>query len=592
MQLRPMILRFLLPVAALLFIVGLAYREAPNNTFHFDDDPHISDHQPIQITELTLGTLIDAGRKASISSRPLASMTFAFDWWRGGGDPRPFQWTNLIVHGAAAVSVFLLLVLALRRLQHCWAPTVGAAFSGAALWACHPIQVQAVTYVVQRMASMAALFATLAVVFYILGRTTDKPSRRNGSFVLASLAFALGLASKENAAIAPFLVLLAEYGVLRHGRELVQSRLDVVLLSLPVAILVLVGVDVLTGTGPLAKSFLSGYEHRDFTLAERLLTQPRVIGFYFSEIFWPLPGRFSLEHDFATSTGLFSPPSTAFAIAGVVLWCAAGIRTLFHSKWRILGFFLLWVPATLAIESTFISLEMVFEHRMYLPSVGLAGLVALAAVVCLEGPLRVRFATMAIFAILLILLSGSTNLRVPVWRTELSLARNSVEHAPNSARAWSNLGNALKNLGRWSEVEAPMRKALELDPNQRKALHVLAVRLMDEEDLEEADQLLTRRLSLGNVDHHVMNTVGELRLKQGSISEAILQFRLAVLQEVRVPAYRWNLALAYERAGDCKRAREQWLAYLALETDPDELNTVRRHLKKNHDTQGGPCFVP
>jgi hypothetical protein len=149
--------KFLAP-ATLLILIAIAYREAPNNVFHLDDGYNIVRHQPVMMTQLTAGTLIDAGRSAYLSTRPLPSMTFAIDWWRGGGSPRHFQWTNLMIHSAAAIAVFGLLTVILRRLnQPPWIVGVAALF-GAALWACHPIQVQGVTYVVQRMASMAALF--------------------------------------------------------------------------------------------------------------------------------------------------------------------------------------------------------------------------------------------------------------------------------------------------------------------------------------------------------------------------------------------------------------------------------------------------
>jgi tetratricopeptide (TPR) repeat protein len=247
------------------------------------------------------------------------------------------------------------------------------------------------------------------------------------------------------------------------------------------------------------------------------------------------------------------------------------------------------VPATLAVESTFIPLEMVFEHRMYLPSVGLAGLMALAAAWCLERP-PARLAAVSVLVGLVILLAVATGLRVPVWGSELGLARNSIGHAPNSARAWTSLGYALKNLNRWEEVEAPMRKALELNPEQPDALHVLAVRLMDLGKLEEADELIARRLPLGSVDHHLLNTVGELRLKQGRLPEAIRYFRTAIAQDNQAPAYRWNLALAYERAGDCRLALGQWRAYLERETNAGDLKLVRGHIKKNYDSEGGSCF--
>jgi hypothetical protein len=584
------LLRVVLPVVALLVIVGAAYHEAPGNRFHLDDGWNILDNPAIRITELTVENLFDAGRHATQRPRPLASMTFAIDWWRGNGDPRPFQWTNIVIHGAATLSVFALLVLVLRRFGYRQRSSLAAAFFAAALWAGHPIQVQAVTYISQRMASMVALFIMLTVVFYLLGRSARSSGWRIAWFVSAAVAFLLGLATKENAAVVPALLLLAEYGVLRHGRRLVRSKLDIALLCLPPAVLLLVALDLLTGAGPLTGSFVTDYRHRDFTLVERLMTQPRVIGFHLGQILWPLPGRFSLEHDFAVSTGLFAPPSTTLAFAGVALWCAAGLWTLFRARWRIVGFFLLWVPATLAIESSFVALEMVFEHRMYLPLAGLVGLVSLAAAWCLEKSWRARTPAVAALVVLVLGLSLSTRLQLPVWRTQESLSRNSLLHAPNSARAWADLGVALVATGRGEEGEPALRKSLELDPDQKASLVMLAIRMMDVGELDEARRLMERRMNLGLPEPRAMNTFGEVLLKQGDPVYAAYYFRSAAEWYPRRPVYRWNLALAYEQAGNCKAARQEWLAYLRVEPVEDQRSVVRAHLEEHYETAGGKCF--
>ena len=584
------LLRAVLPVVALLLLVGAAYHEAPKNTYHLDDGMNIFDNPWVRVTELTVDNLIDAARFATQYQRPLPSVTFAFDFWRGRGHPGYFQWTNMIIHGLAAVCLFALLVLILRRVGHRTDAGLAAAFFAAALWASHPIQVQAVTYVSQRMASMVALFVMLTLIFYLLGRTARTSSWRIAFYLLATVAFLLGLATKQNAVIVPGLLLLVEYGVLRHGRQLVRSKLDVALLCLPPVVLALVTLDFATGAGPLAAYSLPFYDKRDFTLAERLMTQPRVIGFHFGQILWPLPGRFSLEHDFTLSKGLLTPPSTILAFAGVALWCAAGLWALFRARWRVVGFFLLWMPASLAIESTFHPLEMVFEHRMYLPLAGLAGLMALAAAWCLERSWRLRLGTAAVLGLIVVLLSVSTMLRVPVWRTGLSLAENSLKHAPNSGRAWAGYGANLLAEERGEEAETALRKALELDPDEDLALEVLAMRLLDTGDLDGAEQMLERRARIGLLDHHVMNTFGELRLQQGNAPEAIYYFSHAVEWDKTHPVYRWNLALAHEAAGECKQAREQWQAYLHLEAIEHEINEVRKHLEEIHETEGGKCF--
>ena len=584
------LVRVVIPAALLVLLVALTYREAPENVFHFDDFINIVNAAALHIERPTVEALQNAASEALIKRRVLANLTFAIDWWRGDGDPRPFQWTNLTLHIATTLAVFGLIGVSLRRAGYSPVSVTVAALIGTALWACHPIQVQAVTYVVQRMAAMATLFAVLSVLAYVCARLAQDRVWSVALFCLAALAFLLGLVSKENAAIIPLLVLVAEYGIVRHGQPMIRNHLDRALLLLPVAGLVYGAIDLFSGAGPIAEFVLPGYERRDFTLGERLLTQPRVIAFHFSQLFWPLPSRFSLEHDFAISTGLLSPPATAAAIAGVLLWCAAGCWALFRKSTRIIGAFLLWVPLSLAIESSVIPLEMIFEHRMYLPTIGLAGLLAvgLARVINTRRPARV--AAIAALAVVIVLVAVASSMRVPVWGDRLTLVEDALQHAPNSARAWSNVGRILHLQSRGEEAEVALRHALKLNPNQPEALHVLALRVMVTGNLAEAERLLVRRLAQGHADHQVINTAGEIRLRQGRTEEALALFVEAIVEAPAEPAYRWNLAIAYERTGNCADARGQWLKYFEHKEVEAKAATARSHFEWNYETEGGRCF--
>jgi Flp pilus assembly protein TadD len=314
-----------------------------------------------------------------------------------------------------------------------------------------------------------------------------------------------------------------------------------------------------------------------------------VVAFHLSQIFWPLPGRFSLEHHFPISTGFMTPPWTAFAMAAVVLWCGAGLWALLRPRRRVVGFFMLWLPASLAIESTVVPLEMIFEHRMYLASMGLAGLAALGVARLCGSFAAARLPLASACFVAVVLLAVATSARIPVWSDRLALAEESLAHAPRSARAWAAVGKILALESRWEEAEVAARRALDLNGDERYALDVLAVRLMDKGDLVDADRLMSRRMKLGGIDDHVLNSLGELRLKQGRAREAVRYFHRAMAADMAVPAYRWNLALALERAGECRQAREQWLAYIELETVEADVRAVREHLRKNYQNQGGTC---
>lgn len=577
--------RLLACCLALLALLGLAYAEAPGNNFHFDDRDNIVEHKPVHMEQLSLAGLMEAWRQPFLSGRPLASVTFAVDWWRGDGQPAPFLWTNLLLHGVTALAVFALLRLLLRCAgrQGAW-PDLAAAL-GAALWLAHPIQVQAVAYIVQRMALLAALFTLLSVVCYVRGRKAG--ARGAGWYALAGLAFAAGIYSKENAWITPALWWLAEFGLLRQGAPLLRNTFDRLLFGLPFLLLVLVVLDFASGQGPLAQRLLPGYETRPFTFAERLLTQPRVLLLHVSQVFWPLPGRFSVEHDIALSRGLLDPPATLAALAAVLGWCLAGLYALWQARLRVLGFCMLWLPATLAIESSVVPLEMVFEHRMYLPSVGLAGLLALG--LARLGQVRARTAAAAALLLVLGGVTWSTQQRVLVWRSDLTLYADALRHAPDSARALSGHGQALLEQGRFAEAEAELARAIALDPEQAEAMDKLAVILLERGDLAGADRLLRRALELRGPQHSILNHLGEIYMQMANYPLAREMFAQAVLKAPREPVYRWNLALAHERVGACAEAREAWLAFLQLATDAQDRIDVEGHLREVYAPGRNDC---
>ena len=324
--------------AILVGLVLIAYRAAPDNGFHFDDYANIVEQHPLHVDELTVETLVDASLSGKLPQRFVANLTLAVDWWRGDGSPRPFQWTNLFIHILGTLLVFVLLKTVLGIGRDGRDPVVAvAAFFGAAWWALHPIQVQAVTYVVQRMASLAAVFVVAAVLAYIKGRLDS--ARRWRWMSLAAVCGLLAALTKENAWILPLLFLLAEFGVVRNTGKLIRNRNDWALILVPAAIALYLGASLLSGAGPFAEWVQRAYEGRSFTLGERLLTQPRVIVFHFSQLVWPLPDKFSIEHALPLSRSLFDPATTLPAILLVCAWIGWGTWCLLTPARRLIGFF-------------------------------------------------------------------------------------------------------------------------------------------------------------------------------------------------------------------------------------------------------------
>ena len=461
--------------AIIVGLVFIAYHAAPDNGFHFDDYANIIEQKPLHVEEARPSAFVEAAHNGRHPQRFVANLTLAFDWWRGDGSPRPFQWTNLIIHVLGALLVFALLKVVLAfRSPGGDLVVATSAFFGAAWWALHPIQVQAVTYIVQRMASLAAVLMIAAVLAYVHGRTN--PARRWLWMTLAAVCALLAVFTKENAWILPLIFLLAEYSIVRTSGSLIRDRLDWALILVPAGTALYVAVTLWSGAGAFAEWIYSTYEGRAFTLEERLLTQPRVIAFHFSQLIWPLPGRFAIEHAFPVSRGLLDPVTTLLALMAVCAWVGSGLWCLVSPGRRLAGFFILWVPLTLGIESSVIALEMVFEHRMYLPSVGIAGLLAMACRWALtRTAMPIRAGAMAFCIILLAAMLVSTLSRVPEWASDVKLLERAYQHAPESPRVIGNLGVAYMNADRLEAAGDFLGRAIELDPEWPKAWYNLAI---------------------------------------------------------------------------------------------------------------------
>ena len=584
---------------ALILLFGmilLAYRDAPLNGFHFDDETNITRRGSIRMQQLSWAGLQNAAVDAYLPIRVLPNLSFAVDWWRGNGDPAAFQWTNIVIHCLNALAALLLFHAVLRDpddSQRSRSALIVATI-GAAFWALHPIQVQAVTYIVQRMAAMATLMVLLAVFSFLRGRRASTRPRAAAWFGLTLLALLGGVLSKENAWIAPVLLLLSEYALNRPGRPLLATGWDRALWGVGVSALIYVVADLSWLHGPLSDWMLAGYPLRDFTLSERLLTQPRVIFFHVCQFLWPMPDLFSLEHEIAYSTSLLHPIATLPALVGIAIWVALGVWALSRPGWRRIGFWLLWFPATLVIESSAIALEMIFEHRMHMASIGLVGLMA-------EGGMRLaglrrpkRLLVMGLASFLLVGLMAATMSRVPTWRSNLSVYEIAVRHAPRSARVWTNYGLYLFEEGQIDAAIAAYQRVLTLDPRSPKALENFGVLMMDQSRLDEATDLLQRaRVLYGkSPPPSLLNHMGELALARDQLLQAEGLFHDAQHRAPWNPAYDWNLAVTYERLGQCESAHRHWLRYLARVETGESVESVREHLRLRYLETDGDCRQP
>ena len=283
-------------------------------------------------------------------------------------NPFLFKYTNLLLHlltGILLTWLIYRLMLARRHPERRENRAALIALFTAALWLLHPLNISTTLYVVQRMAILSALFSIMGLLLYVGGRNllASKPRQAYLWMTLSvTLCTPLAFFSKENGALLPLLILAMEYTVLRHpNSQQPASHWILIFLGLPT--LLLIGYFVTHWYVVLA-----GYQIRPFTLTERLLTESRIVLQYLHHLLLPkLGGSGIFNENPVLSHGRLDPPMTSIA-AFVIITSTLGAWWA-RVRYPLVSLAILFFFTGHLLESTFIPLELYFEHRNYLPSI-------------------------------------------------------------------------------------------------------------------------------------------------------------------------------------------------------------------------------
>ena len=292
----------------LLITLVIIYANSFHAAFQYDDLLNIVKNPNLEVQSWSWSgiekTFYGPQTHSTTINRPLAYLTFAANRYLHQDKVFGYHVINFAIHYLTAVFLYLFVRNALH-LPICgsrYAHTAnGIALIAAFFWSTHPIQVTAVTYIVQRMAAMAGMFTILAMYAYLKARTALPSMKRWTFFALCTVAGVCAVASKENAAMLPVTLYLFDLILLRN-RQTENRRSYLIVGVLSLAILFTLSFYYVD----FAK-ISEAYSDRPFTLTQRLLTEPRVIVFYLSLILYPLPSRLTLLHDFTISTGWLTP---------------------------------------------------------------------------------------------------------------------------------------------------------------------------------------------------------------------------------------------------------------------------------------------
>ncbi|HEX5339676.1 MAG TPA: hypothetical protein VFX47_02205 [Gammaproteobacteria bacterium] len=438
--------RWLPPMALLtaILVCLVVYWPGLNGPLLFDDFPQLGRffHQPA-------GHTPGLGEVLMSNSGPLGRPVSMFTFWLNSvltpDNLAAWKLTNLVIHilcgllaGLLAMELF---VIADR--ERGVEPRYLGAFVGI-VWLLHPLQVSTVLYTVQRMTELAGLFSFAGLYGFVLARRGPAASAGHtaAGLLILSVATALAALSKENGLLLPFLALAVELCLFRGDGMRSASRLVkyyfgiLCILSLAAAPLLLM----------LRPHFISsGYAFREFTLEQRLLSEPRILFDYLSMLLLPLPGNMGFFHDdFVLSTGLLHPFTTLLALPGLAALAVSAWLARKRFPLCALGVAIFLIGQSM--ESSFIALRPMFEHRNYLPCFGV-----FLAVTDLATWLLAKYSAVPrtmLAGIALLMLAVLLGVRVAHWSSGLSFYKAAVNAHPDSDAAISGLAQTWLDAGK------------------------------------------------------------------------------------------------------------------------------------------------
>ena len=565
------IILLLLFAAVLCLAAFLSYGPSLDGAFVMDDLPDIIENESIRITSLSPAHLWGSTQVAPklAQRRPLAYLSFAVNYYYSGFNSRSFRTVNVIILVASGLALLAFTYLLMER----WIDKNAAlwvAVGCAALWTLHPLQTNMTSYIVQRMTSLAILNYFLACVFFLLW------ARGGRAWLwIPCLAFgALAALAKEVGYILPLSFLIMWLVTRREFTEKWASK-RAFLLGGPLL--------VLCALVAAAFLFRDGYSLKEFTLSERVLTEPRVLAWYLLLFFFPSPGLLNLDMDVPLSTGLLSPPTTILSLLFHLSVIALAVRN--WGRWRAVSSLVILYYAHHLIESSVLPLEIAFEHRMCLPGAFLAMLVSLlayrlAGAARLGEPTRHR-AAVALILIISVGMGVLTHERNLIWASPKALFMDVVAKSPGNARGHLNLARHYFLEGDIANAEKHNASALAAKPNYAEALIGMGLVRRTQGRHSEALDFIMQAEKTGYRHEDLYYNKGVMLAQLGNRNGAFKAFREAISLNPGIRDARYNMGLMYWQMGD----RNQALSWFREELRVNPGSNLARSMLR---TMGAP----
>lgn len=595
----------------LLLIVSLgllAYSNTFTATFNFDDIANILGNPVVRNVDPFADPFAVKG------SRAVGDFTFAVNYRLNGLDVSGYHLVNLAIHLATALLMYILVTLTFRT------PLLAPAeegergrFSGpialfaALLFVAHPLQTQAVTYIVQRFTSLAAMFYTGSLVLYIMARLEQGgDSNRRGKafsaacYLLSLITAVLAMKTKEIAFTLPFMVILYEFMFFRGSIAKRAAFIGAFLLTLAIIPLSMLGS---SGAGQLlGRLEAATMVQTEMPRLDYLFTQFRVIVTYLGLLFFPV-GQ-NLDHDFPVAHSFFNAPVflsflLLLAILGLGVYLVLGSRNEERGSrpevqgsrsssflapcsslllYRLIAFGIFWFFIALAVESSVIPIvDVIFEHRVYLPSVGFFMALSTAVVLVVDrlAVRRPQIAGITFIALLLVAVSlaSATFKRNMVWADETTLWTDVAAKSPDKSRPWNNLAYAYLKKHQPLKAIPALIRSIDISPGHPDAWNNIGIALGQlgtyagrySPTYEMFDASTGMNTAYQNEWFALgYNNLGLAYDSLGQLADSIANFEKSIAMNPRLSEAHYNLGLAYAASKETQKATEQYVILKSL----------------------------
>lgn len=583
-------LAFLLVIIVMTFA---AYARVLHGELLFDDRSIILTNpllqSPYAFSDLNLWDAFKSGL------RPVTAFTFSLNYYLFGKDPFSYHLTNLIIHIINGILVYVFIYITL--VQDSVSPTTPAptyqggekwgvrrqwiAFLTALLFSIHPIQTESVSYIYQRAESLSSMFYLVSIIAFIVG--SQGLRIKVLCYLIFILGFVLAMGSKEIAVTLPLAALL--YGIYFFEKKGLWKRVAV-----PVT-LIFSGLAVAAiRMTSLRENLSAGYSLSEFTLWEFILTQFSVILSYMRLLIFPF-GQ-NIDPVYPISRSLFEI-KTIFSITLLLL--PLSLAWIFFRRWRTGSFFILWFFVTLSPSSSILPLrDLLAEHRLYLPSIGVFFILSSAMVYLSNlwlGKMK-KGVIIPLSLTIFLLLSGLfwtvTYNRNRYWTSELAMWQDVIKKSPRNQRGYNNLARAYNEKGLHDKAIENYLISIKIKQDDPVVHRYLGIAYNDKGLTDKAIEHYRIAISLKPDYAEAHNNLGSCYLLKGEYKNALIEYLETLSIDPNNFETYYNAGLSLKNLGMTDLAREFFVLF--VKTGPEDYSDEKRKLSFEYNITGNTAL--